>query len=122
AFFAGVPTKAGGKINVKHDKPWSQHKALQDKFPDGKVPRVLGKGEGFNVDGTVSKAAITMIDDLSQPVVAVIVNAIDDHLKGSTQEEKEWTVDRIHALRDLLDAAAQSGRTVLVAADHGHVS
>jgi hypothetical protein len=54
-------------------------------------------------------------------VVGVVVNAIDDMLAKGDQVAGEWTLERIGPLRGLLDAAAESGRAIILAADHGHV-
>jgi hypothetical protein len=61
------------------------------------------------------------IDSDKQRVVAVVVNAIDEHLAGSSQIEWTWTPEWIRPLRDLLEAAFASRRIVAIAADHGHV-
>ncbi|MDQ3647620.1 MAG: BREX-2 system phosphatase PglZ [Actinomycetota bacterium] len=54
-------------------------------------------------------------------VVGVVVNAIDDLLDRGDQVVVEWTLDAIGPLRSLLDGAAESGRAVVLASDHGHV-
>ena len=62
-----------------------------------------------------------MVEDPARRVVAMVVNAIDDSLKANPADRPAWTVDRIHALADLLEKARESGRSVLFASDHGHV-
>jgi hypothetical protein len=53
-------------------------------------------------------------------VVGVVINTIDDHLrKGSFAEELR--IADVGALVPLLEAARNSGRVVIVSADHGHV-
>jgi hypothetical protein len=54
-------------------------------------------------------------------VVAVVVNAIDDHLDSGDQVVFTWGMDRIKPLRELLKLAAEAGRLVLMTSDHGHV-
>lgn len=54
-------------------------------------------------------------------VVGVVVNAIDDMLDKGGQVAGEWTLERIGPLAGLLTAAAESGRALVLAADHGHV-
>lgn len=123
AFFAGKPTKAGLDADKLVDADlWVDNRSVRRLYSGTQVPKLRVKKDGFNVDGTVTKATLTLIADETQPVVALVINAIDDHLKTSTQEDHAWTVERIVALRELLDAAAQAGRAVLLAADHGHVS
>jgi hypothetical protein len=123
AFFAGKVPKAGEKVDALIDADlWADNKSVRRLYSGTDVPKLRVKNDGFNIDGTPTKATLTLIADESQPVVALVINAIDDHLKTSTQEDEKWTVDRITALRELLDASAQAGRAVLLAADHGNVS
>ena len=55
------------------------------------------------------------------PVVAVVVNAMDDLLAAGDQVAVSWGIDTIKPLRDLLYAARDSERIVLLTSDHGHV-
>ena len=54
-------------------------------------------------------------------VVAVVVNAMDDLLAAGDQVAVSWGMDSIKPLRELLHAARDSERVVLVTSDHGHV-
>jgi hypothetical protein len=54
-------------------------------------------------------------------VVGVVVNAIDDELKGAEQVRHRWTLEAIRPLGALLRAARDAGRLVVLAGDHGHV-
>jgi hypothetical protein len=56
------------------------------------------------------------------PVVGVVVNAIDEHLKGAAQLRVELTVAAIPVLHALLDVAETAGRAVLLCSDHGNMS
>jgi hypothetical protein len=67
-------------------------------------------------------------DDLSKAVlspnnrvVGVVINAIDDRLSGAQQIRDHWSINRISPLGALLKLARDSGRVVVLAADHGHV-
>jgi hypothetical protein len=42
-------------------------------------------------------------------------------VKGDTQVHHDWTVQNIRSLTDLLEAARQAGRTILLCSDHGHI-
>jgi hypothetical protein len=53
-------------------------------------------------------------------VVGVVINTIDDHLRKGTFTE-ELRIADVGALLSLLEAARNSGRVVIVSADHGHV-
>jgi len=67
-------------------------------------------------------------DDLSRAmlspnnrVIGVVINAIDDRLSGAQQIRDTWSINRISPLGSLLKLARDSGRVVVLAADHGHV-
>ena len=53
--------------------------------------------------------------------LAVVYNAVDDHLSGSNQIQVRWTVDDLRLLGPLLSEARRARRVVIVTADHGHV-
>lgn len=55
-------------------------------------------------------------------VVAVVVNAIDEQLKGSLQVAVDYSKTPILPLEALLSAADGAERAVLLVADHGHVA
>lgn len=54
-------------------------------------------------------------------LVAVVVNAMDDLLAAGDQVAVSWGIDTIKPLRELLYAARDSDRVVLITSDHGHV-
>jgi len=54
-------------------------------------------------------------------VVAAIVNAVDDHLLKGEQVFIPWTLSHIPLLNQLLGAAMEAGRLVVMTSDHGHV-
>lgn len=122
AFFEGK-APASGKVHGTTDdaRRWRDRKDIGRFFAGADAPQLLLKGDGFGRDGSAAPEALTLVRDASQPVVAIVINAIDDHLKAGTQEDRDWTVGRIGALRDLLEAAREAGRAVLLASDHGHV-
>lgn len=60
-------------------------------------------------------------DTVGRPVVACVLNAIDDALDRSDPIGTRWTTSALHPLDALLHAAARVGRTVLLTSDHGHV-
>ncbi|MCB9544267.1 MAG: BREX-2 system phosphatase PglZ [Myxococcales bacterium] len=61
------------------------------------------------------------IRDRGQAVVAVVINAVDKELSGSSQYVRDWNISRIKGLRALFDEARDAGRVVVLTADHGHV-
>jgi hypothetical protein len=59
--------------------------------------------------------------DLDRPVVATVLNAVDDSLSSGDPGRTRWTVDAVRHLRPLLERAAVAGRIVVLVSDHGHV-
>lgn len=54
-------------------------------------------------------------------VVGMVLNAVDDHLNGSDQIAPRWDLDFVRPLREVLQLAAEAGRTLILTSDHGHV-
>lgn len=62
------------------------------------------------------------VDDTThRPVIACVLNDIDDALDRSDPIGTVWTTDRFKRLDALLSSAAAVGRTVVLVSDHGHV-
>ena len=64
---------------------------------------------------------LTAIKDPKLPVVAAVLNTIDDALAKDDPDSIFWDLGRVPKLKELLDAAALAGRVVVLTADHGHV-
>jgi len=121
AFFAGKAMTPGRLDATDKDVDrWAAISKLRSFVPEGEAPRLLLRGEGHTLDGAASKEALNLVRDERHRVVAIVINAIDASLKADTQQDVRWTADAIRSLRDLLDAAQETGRAVLLAADHGH--
>ncbi|MBX6721610.1 MAG: BREX-2 system phosphatase PglZ, partial [Dactylosporangium sp.] len=62
------------------------------------------------------------IDDVvGTPLVACVLNTIDDALDRSDPDGTDWTADTVKHLHPLLERARQAGRVVVLTSDHGHV-
>jgi len=59
-------------------------------------------------------------DTVGTPVVACVLNTIDDALDRS-DPGIDWTQETVTHLRPLLERARRAGRTVILTSDHGHV-
>jgi hypothetical protein len=122
AFFAGKEMPDGTTLNTQRDdERFRDNKQLHPFCDEAVGPRLLLRAEGHTGDGSASKEALSLIADSRRGIVGIVVNAIDASLKGDTQQQTDWTVETIRSLPDLLDAARDAGRTILLAADHGHV-
>lgn len=120
AFFAGarMPTGKATPPTSTDTERWAHHSTAR-RFD--RTPCLLLRGTGHNPDGSASPLALSRIGDTEQRVVALVINAIDASLKGDTQAESAWHPESIRSLSELLNAAEQAGRSVLLASDHGHV-
>lgn len=69
------------------------------------------------------RLAPELLDTLaSDDVVAVVVNTIDDALADGREGARgRWSIGDIAKLSDLLNAARDYGRPVVLVSDHGHV-
>lgn len=68
-----------------------------------------------------SRIASAIADVDGTPLVACVLNTIDDALDRSDPGGTRWSTADVRYLRPLLLDAARAGRTVVLAADHGHV-
>jgi hypothetical protein len=62
-----------------------------------------------------------LADTDHRPLVAVVLNYVDDTLHHTDPGGTEWTIDTITHLRALLGAARSAGRAVVITSDHGHL-
>lgn len=96
------------------------HPALVAASKSSNAPIVFHKGNlghGLGLSEEVRDAVGTR----DRQVVAVVYNAIDDHLGGSDQMHQRWTLEDLRLLQPLLHEARSAGRALIVTADHGHV-
>lgn len=56
-----------------------------------------------------------------RPLVAVVLNYVDDTLHHTDPGGTDWTITAITHLRPLLAAARSAGRAVVITSDHGHL-
>ena len=106
---------------ASHEKAaFSGHAALVGASRAGNAPVVFHKGDLSDTEG-LSSTVRDAIASTQQQVVAVVYNAVDDHLSGSNQIQVRWTVDDLRLLGPLLSEARRARRVVMVTADHGHV-
>ncbi|MSW41014.1 MAG: BREX-2 system phosphatase PglZ [Actinobacteria bacterium] len=86
-----------------------------------------GVGPVFHKDDLRAGAGELLPESLRQavasasPVVAVVLNTVDDTLAKHDPGGMDWTVEAVQHLGPLLELAAVHGRTVVLTSDHGHV-
>lgn len=122
ALFGGSPATPGVEPREGDDaKRWAKHPSIAPLFGGSRKPLLLIGNDAFGPEG-VKTSTRTAIADAEQPVVAIVVNTIDDALKGNVDDDAAWRLDRLTGLRELFEAARVAGRRVLLCSDHGNVS
>jgi PglZ domain len=91
--------------------------AFAERFPDAVLlhKAALRGGAGAALDSDVVDA----VGDAFIPLVAAVINTIDDALDRSDPGTIVWSEDNIIPVRDLLSIAGD--RVVVIVSDHGHV-
>ena len=100
---------------------FAAHPALVGLGARSKPPVLFHKGDLAGQGSVVAPKVVTTIADDKQRVVGVVINAVDDHLAKGDQIRVDWTVRRIKPLEELLSAASDAGRAVVLVSDHGHI-
>lgn len=95
----------------------AERAAFTLRFPQGKLlhKAALRAGAGAALDPDV----LTALNDPDLPLVAAVINTIDDALDRSDPGTTVWGEDTVAAVGDLLASAAD--RVVVLVSDHGHV-
>ncbi|MGV9671694.1 BREX-2 system phosphatase PglZ [Gordonia sp. NPDC003504] len=65
--------------------------------------------------------ADAIADPAGRPLVAAVLNYVDDTLHHTDPGGTDWTLSTITHLRALLRAAQRAGRAVVLTSDHGHI-
>lgn len=120
ALFAGVADpRFGDQGTDKDDARWAANPHLRELV--GEEPlKVFFRRDVHAGHELIDEVKQAVAGD--QRVVAVVVNAIDEQLKGSLQVAVDYSKTPILPLEALLSAAEGAERAVLLVADHGHVA
>jgi hypothetical protein len=119
AFFAGKLIGPNDRDTSRDPARFASHAGLRKLLPDS-PPRLLLRADVQTDSGHASPEALSLVRSTDR-VVGIVINAIDEQLKAGQQIAVPYTVKSIRPLQDLLLAAAQTERAVLLIADHGHV-
>jgi hypothetical protein len=119
AFFAGKLIPPGETQSTKDDpERFDSHAGLRKLLGGGS--RLLLRTDAEMASGNLAKDAAELVASDAR-VVGVVVNAIDDALKGGPGLEQPRTVSGIKSLARLLQVAAEARRAIFMVADHGNV-
>ncbi|MEO1088213.1 MAG: BREX-2 system phosphatase PglZ, partial [Acidobacteriota bacterium] len=83
-------------------------------------PRLLHKAD-LRGEGGLSEEAARVLLNANQRVVAVVHNSVDDVLHTGDQLRLDWAIQELRYLEDVLDAASEAKRTLIIVSDHGHL-
>lgn len=111
--------KDGNKSTHNDSKRWAANSALIRANDDAALPELVLRSKlmsGEKIHEEVKKAI-----ESDARVVGVVVNAIDEDLKGSSQSYCDYKTKGLKPLNGLLSAASGAERVVLLCSDHGHV-
>lgn len=103
-------------------KGFASHAALRNFQGSKTAPLLFHKIDVTDAaDDSLAEGLREKVASKSHRVVAVVNNAVDDHLLKGDQTDPKWTTDYIRALPALLQEAKSAGRIVVMLSDHGHM-
>ena len=101
---------------------FASHVDLVTASRAGYPPVLFHKGELTEASASdLSQTLREAIRHGHQKVVAVVLNAVDDHLAKSDQLRLSWTLAQFQHLDALLYEAQLARRAIVITSDHGHV-
>jgi hypothetical protein len=109
-----------GGQDVERDG-FASHAGLVDACANGTGPQLFHKKALRTDDGHVAPTVREALEDGSRRVVGVVFNGVDDFLGDLDQLRLTEGIDGLPPLRELLDAALQGDRAIVLTSDHGHV-
>lgn len=118
SLFAGALTSGAAADEKKLFSGHGRLKAISTRFP----PMLFHKADLIQTGGGGLAGSVReIVAGRERRIVGVVINAVDDLLNGGAQVAVSWHVDQMTLLRQLLEAARESGRAVVMTSDHGHV-
>lgn len=113
-----------GRLTVgtqAQEKPgFAAHAGLLTHSRTEYPPKVFHKGD-LSDAGSLAPEVRAALANQHQRVVAVVYNAVDDHLSGPDQLNQRWALEDLRLLLPLLREAREARRAVVITADHGHL-
>lgn len=112
-----------GQGNSSDEKKAFSSNSSMKSLASTKFPPVLYHKAELQQPGSGGLApdVRSVISSQEHRIVAAVINAIDDQLSSNAQLSVEWRVTAIRVLHQVLEAARESERIVILTSDHGHV-
>jgi len=119
SLLSGCLAEGGAKDEKKAFSAHAQLKKIAStKFP----PTVFHKQDLQQLgSGALNSDVRAKLAGTEYKILAAVINAIDDQLGSSSQVSVAWSLDKVTLLRQVLEAAREAGRVVIITSDHGHV-
>ncbi|ABC30212.1 conserved hypothetical protein [Hahella chejuensis KCTC 2396] len=119
--YALLSGELGSGLAQEEKKNFTNHPLLKriasTKFP----PKLFHKQDlQQSGSGSLNSEVRALIAGTEHKILAAVINAVDDQLSSSSQVAFKWQLDSIRPLKQVLEAARESGRVVIVTSDHGH--
>ena len=117
--FGGKPLKTSETKTTSKDPDRFASHALWKKLGIS-APQLFLRNRAEDGAGHASADGLALIRSKDR-VVGMVVNALDDQLKGARQLRVCADLATIKPLDEILASATDAGRAILLIADHGHV-
>lgn len=103
-------------------KAFADHAALK-RIASTKFPPALFQKQDLQQSGSgaLNSTVRATIASRESRILAAVINAVDDQLSSSSQVAFDWSLDALRILWQVLEAAREAGRVVIMTSDHGHV-
>jgi hypothetical protein len=118
SLFAGRLARGGATDEAS---AFTAHPELLAESRPAKPPILFHKAALGESGGALSATVRAEIESVDRRVIAMVINAVDDHLLKADQVRSRWTLPNVPVLRTALHAARVGRRLVILTSDHGHV-
>lgn len=114
--------RIGEGTSADEKKAFTAHQNLKSQT-SSKFPLALfHKADLYETgSGGLSSKVREIIARSDYKVIGAVINAIDDQLSSGAQLSVNWNIESISLLRQVLEAAKEAERLVILTSDHGHV-
>ena len=119
ALFTGQLTQGN---SADEQRGFASHPALQSSTSKAAPPVIFHKDKLKDTGKPGLSAHVReVLANEKHQAVAVVVNVIDDQLSSNDQLSSRWGEDSLPLVDQLLSAAREGNRLVVLTSDHGHV-
>jgi hypothetical protein len=120
--YALLSGSVGEGVSSDEKRAFASHAALRRVSSAKAPPQLFHKAELTEPgSGSLSESLRAVIASEQPRVIGAVVNAVDDQLSSNAQLGVPWSLAALAVLRQMLEAARESGRLVVLTSDHGHV-